>query len=202
MPRWPLADPNHVIWRDERIVFCLPAKNACTTIKVALMRLMGLDVPLSPENVIHNEKKSPLEHIALSHVPEGFSLVGVIREPMRRFWSGWVYLRRPDKHPSHTLDQFIDQCLSARPGELDQHVRPQAPDLPELANAWLVVERLQRDWSILCGQRGWIEMPLTWENVISEERYPFNRERLVASWPRIRGVFAQDQALYAQVAHG
>ena len=176
-----MADPNHVVLHGERLVVLLPCKCAQTTIKDALGRVVGV-------------RPDQFTYTSLSEIPNGFDVVGAIREPVRRAYSGWRHL-----YAEWSAQTFVDHVAGLDDVHLDQHVRSQSFDLcyegAPRPDEWLRVDSLTTDWLALCSARGWPITPLGRLNV----------GRADADWwtpaqvKTLRDRFADDCALYAKV---
>lgn len=147
-----MADPNHVLVPQSNVLFVLPHKSACTSMKTAIRDAWGIP---SSGGSIHDDLPSPLRYCALADRPRDVMVIGVIRDPFRRFASSCRYI--PHKHP---VDAFVEWAVTTSDDKMMAdvkgpsrwiHLRSQAYDYYDgdtlVPTVWLYVESLQEDWS-------------------------------------------------------
>jgi len=134
-------DPN------EKLLFCIIPKNACTKEKMTLMKIRGhpnwqdFDVAHNPErNQLESFCQRPLNQVNDILTDPSYLRIVIIRDPVERFISAYndkVKGTRDVRYfeskfvPNTTLDSFIDSLarriqVPNRRNMVDKHVRPQS----------------------------------------------------------------------------
>lgn len=142
-----MPDPNNLILRDLGICLALPCKAANTSIKLGLAHHLGLTLPKPddpPQFGVHDADL--FEYTALEDVPSGYTVIGVMREPLSRIVSSWQFTAAPHQD----FPTWVRRMARHSDHEADQHVRSQSYDL--MVNGrlrsmrMLYVEYLDEDW--------------------------------------------------------
>jgi hypothetical protein len=188
-----VADPNHVLIEDAKLVLVLPHKSACSSVKVALTAALGYPKAQSPHDL-----PAPCRYIPTTDIPSDCLVVGVLREPHARVLSGWRWLRTRGFGREKGPGDFIEFLLSKPDSKTHAHLRSQAFDVMTgdvvLPSRWLYVEHLDDDWNSLCHRQGWLPTPMTRMNWQGNEE--LGDERLAEYESVIRQRFSQDFWLY------
>jgi hypothetical protein len=151
-----MPDPNNIILRDLELAFILPCKSANTSVKLALCKRLGIEVP-EPENPpqygVHNADL--FEYVAAADIPERYKVIGVMRDPLARILSMYQFTAPKQM----AFGAWIRRQAIRSDRDVDQHERSQLYEFlvdGELrVNAMLYVEYLQDDWQALETLMGW-----------------------------------------------
>lgn len=167
-----MPDPNNILLTDEKLVFALPCKNANTSVKLAILKHLGKPFP-EPDNPpqygVH--RADLFDYISLRDTPKDCKVIGVMREPMDRMWSQFIFQRRGKVDFAYWI-----RDLAHRPDyEVDQHVRTQFWDLtvdgkffPHLV---LYVDDLANDWAAFEHLAHWEPVGITHANTLEENGF-------------------------------
>lgn len=147
-----MADPNHVVLRQHRLVFMLPCKVGNTSIKAALADSLG-----QARGRLHTEQRwHHLGPEAIAELGQGWLVAGFVRHPYARFIAAWRHKLR-DEGQWHRVGfermPALDEVAEALPRITDQHWRALADDLmyagAMLPEVIVRVEDIRQGWDRL-----------------------------------------------------
>lgn len=169
---------NNIWLPAHRLVVALPRKAACTTIKHLLWSTLGFpDLP-EGESAHTREVPGQWHEIGTCAMPADCELIGVLRDPVPRLWSGWQQVC-PNESTVEEWARFLSESAALSDAVMDEHVMPQAASVMsptgQMPDSWLYVEHLAMDWSALCRRKAWPILPIPVKNPAPSGR-PFQPE--------------------------
>lgn len=187
-----MADPNHVVVDADQVIFVLPHKNACTSMKEAIREAQGLPANSESTHIL----PCPLRYEWPDRVPPSYRVVGAIRDPWARTLSGWRWHCDHGWSEHVDADAFLMYLASVPDDRRDVHVRSQAHDFyRRLPDRWICVETLDMDWLACCE---WLNWPATPMPHLNRYQSDLDVAMLVPYQHQLLAHFADDVRLYAQ----
>ena len=190
------------VWLPElKLVFALPRKSACTTMKHLLLQVVGLSdtapgVQRHPS--VHGIQCPQFREIGIEDTPGDCELIGVMREPVSRLWAAWQQVR--GARGVDDFDKLICRESLLTDAERNVHMATQRSYLRtptgRVPDRWLLTEHLDDDWAALCVRQGWPVSRVPHLN--PDQHAPYRPEAVsVATRNLIQEIWSDDFVLYA-----